>query len=37
MAEHRSHHRGPGRGFVPGEKAKNFRGTIKKLLGYILP
>lgn len=35
MAEHRSHHRGPGRGFVPGEKAKNFRGTIKKLLGYI--
>ena len=27
--------RGPGGGFVPGEKAKNFRSTMKKLLGYI--
>ena len=35
MADHRSQHRGPGHGMVPGEKAKNFRGTIKKLLHYI--
>lgn len=36
MAEHRQPmRRGPGRGMMPGEKAKNFRGTMKKLLGYI--
>lgn len=27
--------RGPGAGFVPGEKAKNFKGTIKSLFHYI--
>ena len=27
--------RGPGRGFAPGEKAKNFRGSIAKLMRYI--
>lgn len=27
--------RGPAVGFVPGEKAKNFKGTIKSLLHYI--
>lgn len=27
--------RGPGSGFVPGEKAKNFKGTIKSLFHYI--
>jgi len=26
---------GPGRGIVPGEKAKDFRGTIKKLINYM--
>ena len=26
---------GPGGGFVPGEKAKNFRGTLGKVLRYI--
>lgn len=26
---------GPMRGMVPGEKAKDFKGTIKKLLGYM--
>lgn len=25
---------GPGQGLVPGEKAKDFKGTIKKLIGY---
>ncbi len=27
--------RGGGPGFIPGEKAKNFRGTIRKLMRYI--
>jgi len=27
--------RGPGRGMMPGEKAKDFKGTIKKLLAYM--
>lgn len=40
MAEHSSNRRGPrgggpGRGYVPGEKAKNFRGTARKLIRYI--
>ena len=26
---------GPGRGMMPGEKPKNFKGTISKLLRYI--
>ena len=26
---------GPGRGIVPGEKAKDFKGTLKKLMKYI--
>lgn len=29
------HGHGPGAGMVPGEKAKNFRGTIKKLVQYM--
>lgn len=28
-------HHGPGGGFVPGEKAKDFSGTLKKLLRYM--
>jgi len=28
-------HRGPGRGMMPGEKAKNFKGTVKKLIAYM--
>lgn len=39
MAEkstHRAAPRGPhGKGMMPGEKAKDFKGTIKKLIGYI--
>ncbi|MBD5544161.1 MAG: ABC transporter ATP-binding protein [Lachnospiraceae bacterium] len=27
--------RGPGGGMIPGEKAKNFKGTIKKLIQYM--
>ena len=27
--------RGPGRGMMPGEKAKDFKGTIKKLIKYM--
>lgn len=27
--------RGPGRGMMPGEKAKDFKGTIKKLFAYL--
>ena len=26
---------GPGRGMMPGEKAKDFKGSFKKLLAYI--
>lgn len=33
MAERRHH--GPGRGMMPGEKPKNFKGSMKKLLAYI--
>ena len=37
--EHKTNNRpvrhGPGAGFVPGEKAKNFKGTIKSLFHYI--
>ena len=37
--EHKQNNRpvrhGPGAGFVPGEKAKNFKGTIKSLFHYI--
>lgn len=29
------HGHGPGAGMVPGEKAKNFRGTVKKLVQYM--
>ncbi len=40
MSENAGRHRGPhghgpGGGMMPGEKAKNFSGTIKKLFGYI--
>lgn len=40
MAEHSSNRRGPrgggpGGGYIPGEKAKNFRGTARKLIRYI--
>lgn len=28
-------HGGPGRGMMPGEKAKNFNGTVKKLIAYM--
>ncbi len=42
MSHHDSHNRrprgpmgGPMRGIVPGEKAKDFKGTIKKLLSHI--
>lgn len=28
-------HRGPGRGMMPGEKAKDFKGTVKQLLNYM--
>ena len=27
--------RGPGHGPMPGEKAKDFKGTMKKLMGYM--
>ena len=27
--------RGPGRGMMPGEKAKDFKGSIGKLLAYL--
>lgn len=27
--------RGPGRGMMPGEKAKDFKGTVKKLIKYL--
>ena len=26
---------GPGRGMAPGEKAKDFKGTFKKIVAYI--
>lgn len=29
------HGHGPGGGMMPGEKAKNFSGTIKKLFRYM--
>ena len=40
MSHHETHRprgpmRGPMRGIVPGEKAKDFKGTIKKLLSHI--
>ena len=38
MSEHKGPRRmghGPG-GMVPGEKAKNFKGTVRKLLQYML-
>lgn len=28
-------HRGPGAGMMPGEKAKDFKGTVKQLLNYM--
>lgn len=30
-------HGGPGGGMMPGEKAKDFKGTMKKLLKYVAP
>ena len=30
-------HGGPGAGMMPGEKAKDFKGTMKTLAGYLKP